>query len=319
MEVASNLRTYRRNPGAIAPTPRLPRDTMPSRPALPGFASRAGLRFNPGLRAGRGALSTAFPGSDGRPDPLTDTAYALFLDFDGTLVEIAPRPDGVVVPPALPSGLARLRTRLGGALALVTGRPIATIDGFLAPERFDVAGLHGVEQRRDGRVVGGDPAAHPALRAGVATLQRETADLDGVLIEDKGCSVAVHWRLANDTDAARAQEVVATVAEPLGAAYRLQQGKAVAEILPASATKGHAIRAFLREAPYAGRRAIFIGDDLTDEKAFVPVNADGGITVRVGPGETVARHRVADPAAVRALLMGWAEGGAIDPGSLPPA
>ncbi|MET7244120.1 trehalose-phosphatase [Methylobacterium sp. EM32] len=250
---------------------------------------------------------------------MTDTAYALFLDFDGTLVEIAPRPDGVVVPPTLPPGLAQLRTRLGGALALVTGRPIATIDGFLDPERFDTAGLHGVEQRRGGRIVGGDPADHPALRAGVATLQQAVVDLDGVLIEDKGCSVAVHWRLANDADAARAQSAAASVAGILGEAYRLQQGKAVAEILPASATKGHAIRAFLREAPYAGRRAIFIGDDLTDEKAFVPVNEDGGISIRVGPGDTVARHRLADPAAVRALLMGWAEGGAIEPEALPPA
>ena len=76
---------------------------------------------------------------------------------------------------------------------------------------------------------------------------------------------------------------------------------------------------FVGEAPYAGRRAIFIGDDLTDEKAFVPVNEDGGITIRVGPGDTVARHRLADPAAVRALLMGWADGGTIDPESLPPA
>ncbi|TGD99081.1 trehalose-phosphatase [Methylobacterium nonmethylotrophicum] len=248
---------------------------------------------------------------------MTESAYALFLDFDGTLVDIAPRPDQVVVPPALPSGLERLRTRLGGALALVTGRPIATIDGFLAPERFDVGGLHGVEQRLGGRIVGGDPASHPALREGVGTLQQAVADLDGVLIEDKGCSVAVHWRLAGEDAAARAQEAIELVAGALGDAYRLQRGKAVAEILPASATKGHAIRAFLREPPYAGRRAVFIGDDLTDEKAFVPVNQDGGISVRVGPGETVARHRLADPEAVRALLLAWAEGGAIDPEALP--
>jgi trehalose 6-phosphate phosphatase len=137
--------------------------------------------------------------------------------------------------------------------------------------------------------------------------------------EDKGCAGAVHWRRAGEPEARQAQSAAASVAGILGEAYRLQQGKAVAEILPASATKGHAIRAFLREAPYAGRRAIFIGDDLTDEKAFVPVNEDGGVTIRVGPGETVARHRVADPAAVRALLMGWAKDGAIDPVSLPSA
>ncbi|WP_298958138.1 trehalose-phosphatase [uncultured Methylobacterium sp.] len=247
------------------------------------------------------------------------TDFAIFLDFDGTLVEIAPRPDAVVVEPGLPGVLDALRDRLGGALALVTGRPIATIDGFLAPGRYDVAGLHGVESRRGEGVAGCEPESFPALRAGLAGIRQAVAPLDGVLIEDKGCSFAVHWRLAGEADAARAQAAVEALAGDLGAEYRLQLGKAVGEILPASATKGHAIRAFLAAPPYAGRRALFFGDDLTDEKAFAVVGQDGGVAVRVGDGETIAAHRLPSPATVREVLAAWAAGAPIDPDRLPPA
>ena len=136
---------------------------------------------------------------------------------------------------------------------------------------------------------------------------------------DKGASVAVHWRLANPEDAGRAETLVKAAADALGGAYRLQLGKAVGEIVPAQATKAHAIRAFLEQAPYAGRRPVFFGDDRTDEIAFASVNEDGGIAVRVGDGDTVADRRLPDPAAVRALLQDWAEGGTIDPAALPPA
>ncbi|WP_375463785.1 trehalose-phosphatase [uncultured Methylobacterium sp.] len=244
---------------------------------------------------------------------------ALFLDFDGTLVEIAPRPDQVRVDPGLAPALERLRTRLGGALAIVTGRPVSVIDDFLAPARFDVAGLHGVERRVDGRLAGGGPADHPELRARVPRLQAMVAGLDAVLIEDKGASVAVHWRLATPDDAERAQAAVTALAAELAGPYRLQLGKAVGEIVPASATKGHAIRAFLEHAPYAGRRAVFLGDDRTDEIAFESVARDGGLGIRVGPGETAAARRLPDPAAVRALLFAWSAGGDIDPDALPEA
>ncbi len=246
-------------------------------------------------------------------------SLALFLDFDGTLVEIAPRPDAVRVDPDLVPTLERLRERLGGALAIVTGRPVSVIDDFLKPARFDVAGLHGVERRTDGALTGGRAEDHPALRAEVQRLQARVADLDAVLIEDKGASVAVHWRLAAPEDAARAEAVVKEAAAALGSDYRLQLGKAVGEIVPASATKGHAIRAFLEAAPYAGRRAVFLGDDRTDEIAFASVNEDGGVSVRVGDGDTVARRRLADPEAVRALLRAWADGAPLDPNALPEA
>jgi len=247
------------------------------------------------------------------------TDFALYLDFDGTLVEIAPRPDQVRVDPALPGALERLRTRLGGALAIVTGRPIGVIDDFLAPARFDIAGLHGVERRVDGVVSGGGAADHPDLRARIAGLTTAVAGLDAVLIEDKGASVAVHWRLATPADALRAEEAVKAAAAALGAAYRLQLGKAVGEIVPASATKGHAIRAFAQAPPYAGRRAVFLGDDLTDEKAFAVVNETGGVSVRIGGAETIATRRLSDPEDVRRLLYAWADGAPIDLGALPPA
>ncbi len=244
---------------------------------------------------------------------------ALFLDFDGTLAEIAPRPDAVQVEPGLVDTLEALRARLGGALAVVTGRPVSVIDRFLAPSRLDAAGLHGVERRVGGATTGAAAADHPELRRQVARLQAESAPLSNVLIEDKGASVAVHWRLANPEDAGRAEALVRASADALGGAYRLQLGKAVGEIVPAQATKAHAIRAFMESPPYVGRTPVFFGDDRTDEIAFASVRQDGGIAVRVGDGDTVATRRLPDPAAVRALLRDWAAGGAIDPGALPQA
>jgi trehalose 6-phosphate phosphatase len=235
---------------------------------------------------------------------------ALFLDFDGTLVDIAERPDEVRVDPALPSALDRLQKRLDGALALVSGRPIAFLDERLAPFRFDAAGLHGIEHRLAGRLSPCNPDDHPVLRAQVARLFGATASHPGVLIEDKGCSVAVQWRTVPhlaDLSRALAQQA----ADVLGDAYRIQYGKAVAEILPAASGKGRVIEAFLREAPYRGRTPIFIGDDLTDEHGFEAVNAAGGWSVRIGGGDTVARQRLDTPASLREKLLGWAETGEI--------
>lgn len=240
----------------------------------------------------------------------TDEGYALFLDFDGTLVDIVERPDAVAVDPALPKVLTDLQHRLGGALAIVSGRPIAFLDGHFVPHAFDIAGLHGLEQRIAGQLSGCDPEEHPALREMVGRLNAVVADKEGVLIEDKGCSVAIHWRLApHEKDFALAAAHAAI--EALGADYRVQHGKAVAEILPAAAGKGKVIERFLHEPPYKGRRPIFIGDDLTDENGFEAVNAHGGLSVRIGGGETVARMRLATPADLRRRLSAWASEGSL--------
>src|SRR5215212_2877533 len=128
------------------------------------------------------------------------SAWALFLDFDGTLVEIADRPDAVVVPVDLGKTLRALRERLGGAMAIVTGRSVAVIDGFLAPDRFDVAGVHGAEYRLAGQFFPCQAKNHPELRSGIEELHRRLAARPGVLVEDKGCSVGVHWRLAPEAE-----------------------------------------------------------------------------------------------------------------------
>jgi trehalose 6-phosphate phosphatase len=186
-------------------------------------------------------------------------AWAVFLDFDGTLVDIAERPDAVLVEPDLPGVLARLRDASGGALAVVSGRPIVTLDSFLHSDGFDAVGLHGLEARIGGRLLPCRPDEHPGLRRGIGWL-RETLDAPGIVIEDKGCSVGVHWRLAPD-QAARAAQAAEELALALGPEYRIQHGKMVAEVLPAHAGKGGAIARFLEQPPYAGRIPLFVGDD----------------------------------------------------------
>lgn len=249
---------------------------------------------------------------------MAEPAHALFLDFDGTLVEIVDRPDAVAVASDLPGTLARLSNALGGALAVVSGRPIAFLDAKLAPFVPDAAGLHGVERRLAGVLHPCRPEEHPALRRGIAALHRALDPIAGVIIEDKGCSVAVHWRTA-PAEEPRVRGLVEDLTGRLGDAYRIQFGKMVAEILPASSGKGPIIARFMEEAPYAGRVPVFIGDDLTDENGFATVNALGGVAVRVGPGETLASRRVPSVAALAEALHAFADTGRIDPEALPPS
>jgi trehalose 6-phosphate phosphatase len=233
---------------------------------------------------------------------------ALFLDFDGTLVEIADHPEAVAVPDDLGPTLERLRASLRGALAIVSGRRIETIDRFLAPYRFDVAGLHGGEVRVAGRLrAAADDGVVARL---VAEFRARFAGDDRIVVEDKGGSVALHWRLAPERGV-EAKTVAEEAVRTAGPSYRLQVGKAVAEVLPAGATKGAAIETLMREPAFAGRRPVFVGDDLTDEHAFEAVHRMQGLSVRVGPGATVARFRLSDPAALRGHLGRWAAEGRV--------
>ncbi|HEY8565335.1 MAG TPA: trehalose-phosphatase [Beijerinckiaceae bacterium] len=234
--------------------------------------------------------------------------WALFVDFDGTLVDIVARPEDVAVDPKLKETLVRLHAQLDGALAIVTGRAVAVVDDFLEPVRLDVAGLHGVERRVGPRVA--IPRTDERIAALAVTLADEYAVIPGIVVENKGRTVALHWRLAPD----RAEEAMARMraaVATLGDGYRLQWGKAVAEILPAGVSKGVAIEEIMALPPYAGRRPIFVGDDLTDEHGFEAVNRLGGVSIRVGEGSTVAKRRLPDPSAFRFLLSTWAEAGAI--------
>jgi len=232
------------------------------------------------------------------PAPSHD--WCLFLDVDGTLLDISDTPSAVVVDPALKELLLRVSRRLQGALALVSGRSIDVLDELFEPVKFPAAGLHGVERRSTTGALRG--ANYPDVRLDSArTLLAEFVDSHpGTLLEDKGRAIAVHFRLAPafEADARRAADVAA---RPLGADYHVQEGKMVFEIKPRGFTKATAAAEFMREPPFAGRIPVFVGDDLTDEAGFRAVEALGGISVAVG-NRVEAQWRLQSPTAVRLWL-----------------
>lgn len=248
------------------------------------------------------------PGQAGPAAPPLSGPAAVFLDVDGTLIHHADTPDAVDVDEALCALLERLREATGGALALISGRTIADIDALFAPARFAVAGQHGAERR------GADGAMHfhaplaPRLLAHAATLRRLVEENPGLLLEEKGATLALHYRNA-PASAALAEREVRRIVEALGGDFELQAGKFVLEVKPGGRDKGTAIAEFMAEAPFAGRAPVFVGDDLTDELGFDLVNRVGGTTVKVGPGATRARWRLDDADDVRRWLAAYAARG----------
>lgn len=223
---------------------------------------------------------------------------ALFLDFDGTLVDIASHPHSVVVPPGLPDTLARLQDLLLGAVAVVSGRPIREIDHFLAPLVLSVAGVHGAERRRaDGTLAHQAVQPMQAVREAVQALARAHPAL---AVETKRGAIALHYRQAPQLQSLCLSTMQAAVERSTG--LTLLCGKMVVEAKLSCASKRQAIEAFLEEAPFAGRTPVFVGDDLTDEPGFDSVQRLGGLGVKVGEGPSVARERVADPNAMREAM-----------------
>ena len=223
---------------------------------------------------------------------LSPEALAVLLDFDGTLVSIADQPGGVVLKEHTVETLARLDSVLGGAVAIVSGRPIEEIDRVLAPRRFPVAGIHGLERRdADGRhhEAGYDRAA---LDSVAGALGAAIADEPGLLLERKAGSVALHYRRRPEL-AEFCREAAARAVQDYADA-RLLEGKMVVEIKLGSRTKGDAVRAFMREPPFAGRRPLYAGDDVTDEDAFRAVADLGGISIKIGCDETGALYRIGE-------------------------
>ena len=233
-----------------------------------------------------------------RPD------WAFFLDIDGTLLDIAPTPKAVHTAKADCKLIAALYEKADGALALVSGRSLAMIDGLFSPLKFPAAGQHGVE-RRDARGRVHRPS-YPAdvLSRAAETIRSFAERHAGLVFENKGYSMALHYRLAPHL-ASAAHAVVRQAALAVGEGVEVQRGKMVAELKPAGHDKGRAIEAFMREKPFAGRVPVFLGDDLTDEHGFRVVERLRGHSIKVGPGATAARWRVPDPAAARAWLNEW--------------
>ncbi|HLS80964.1 MAG TPA: trehalose-phosphatase [Steroidobacter sp.] len=216
--------------------------------------------------------------------------YAFFLDVDGTLLEIAATPQAVHVSERLKTLLNELSVRLQGALALVSGRSVSDLDALFSPARFCAAGVHGCERR----TASGALLQPEVDEVGVALARAELAEFirghEGLLLEDKGYGVALHYRLAPHMQ----EEVLrrmTSLLERLGPGFELQAGKCVYELRPANWNKGAAVSAFMQEAPFRGRQPVYVGDDVTDESAFAAANALGGISVRVGkPAPTAARY-----------------------------
>lgn len=231
---------------------------------------------------------------------------AVFTDFDGTLVEIAETPDSVAVPPELPGQLDRILTEFDHAFAVITGREIADIDRFLSPLQLPIAGAHGSQRRRaDGTLEEMDVHLIDAAAEIAEALEALVSEHPELILEPKEGAVALHFRrapeLADECHRAM-QDAVRDHPD-----FTLVAGKMVIEARPSAFDKGAALRAFMQEQPFIGRVPIFIGDDRTDEDAFRVAQELGGVGIKLGPGETVARMRIADVTSVHALLRGLSE------------
>jgi trehalose 6-phosphate phosphatase len=223
---------------------------------------------------------------------------ALFLDFDGTLAELASRPDAVQIPPDLPLLLDALHRRLGGAFAIVTGRARADLQRWLPVQRWPGAYEHGaVHVGADGteRVAGGaDLSAVTALARDLAVRH------EGLILEVKQTSISLHFRLNPGLGPACADLLARAIEHQPG--LQLMTGKAVVEVKPVQVGKGRAIATFMAEPPFSGRQPCFAGDDVTDEDGFAAVQALGGEAIKVGDGPSRAQRRCPNPQALRAWL-----------------
>lgn len=244
-------------------------------------------------------VGAAPPGHAGPPAPRADWAY--FVDLDGTLLDIAPSPDEVRLDSEVRTLLTELSEFAGGAVALVSGRSISDIGGLISEPCLPMAGQHGLERRDAAGHVTTHEMESNGLAQAAGALQREAAKYSGLLLEQKGLSLALHYRAAPEL-AGHVHTVMRRVCAELGPEYVLQEGKRVVELKPAGKDKGVAVREFMREAPFTGRTPVFLGDDATDEYAFAVVNEANGISIKVGPGETGARFRLRDVRAVRRWL-----------------
>ncbi len=224
---------------------------------------------------------------------------AFFFDVDGTLVDLQPHPDDVRADLDLTKLLSHLHLRCHGALAFVSGRRLSDLDRIFAPLHYTCVGLHGAEIRFPDGTKHHTSAqimdhARPALRLYVA-------QHPGLFLEDKGATLAVHFRARPDLSA----DVIACLNQfAPGDDIAVQEGKAVAELKPTAYDKGSAILSLMKLPPFAGRTPVFFGDDLTDEFGFAAINALGGCSVRIGAAETPtdAQAHLENPQALRALL-----------------
>lgn len=232
------------------------------------------------------------------PQPRQD--WCLFLDVDGTLLELADTPGEVEVDALLLPLLERLRFAAGGAVALVSGRTIADVDGLLGTGHFPVAGLHGCQRRDVHGQIHQAPIATGRLSELRDGLECLVAGNPNLLLEDKGAGLALHYAQAPELHDELREEVT-RMAAVLVPEFVTVEGRAVIEVRPAGYTKGSAVTAYMRQAPFANRRPVFIGDDVTDNDGFAAVNRYNGLAIAVGP-RVKSQWWLPGPAAVRCWL-----------------
>lgn len=251
------------------------------------------------MDSGGPAGARAARAPDSLPEFSPELAY--FLDIDGTLLDIADHPYAIRADPDLRQLLRDLFDVTHGAMALISGRSVAYIDRLLASANFCVAGQHGAERRDATGTLHRHRLSPRKLQQAGRRLRLMVSEHPDLVLEDKGMSLALHYRLAPDLGA-EVRDLMQALAADLGKAFEVQEGKMVFEIKPGGRNKGTAIAAFMQERPFRDRLPVFIGDDLTDEIGFDLVNRIGGYTVKVGEGASAARLRLADASAVRACL-----------------
>lgn len=233
------------------------------------------------------------------PPPLDPRHHALFLDFDGSIVDFAPTPHTIALRPGTIELLENVSRRLDGALAIITGRHIADIDRHLAPLILPASGVHGREFRPRVGDVRDDPLSSEVDRARRRLIELLRKD-DPIDLEDKGSALVLHYR-RHPEQRERAERLSQAAIEGLDTLHVLT-AHGVFEILQRGITKARALRRFMRRPPFAGRTPVFVGDDVTDEDGLRAAAAEGGFGVKIGPEETAAAYRLPDTEAVHSWL-----------------
>lgn len=243
------------------------------------------------------------------------TELAVFLDLDGTLAPIARTPDEAHIPAVTLRLLDDLYRSGAGALAIVSGRDTPDIDRLLGPLLLPYAALHGATIRSPNGLVESVTVPQEGLAEISRSVANQMQNLPGTILERKALSVALHYRNAPQFEN-EVRQIASSALLDHGADFEIQEGKMVVEIKPRGANKASAIERFMGIAPFQGRTPLFAGDDLTDEPAFRLVNAMGGLSIKVGPGETQARWRLDDPPALSAWLTSLLSGHVPDSDSI---
>lgn len=228
--------------------------------------------------------------------PVFSGDFAFFFDLDGTLADIKPHPDQVFVPPAVLTQLNQLAQANHGAVALISGRSMKELDSLSYPYHFPLAGVHGAERRDINGKMHIVTLPDELVKKIELELIAALDGLEGTELEAKGMAFALHYR-----QAVHHEDAIFALAKSLAEKYSelaLQPGKCVVELKPRGINKGAALEAFMQEAPFAGRKPVFLGDDLTDEAGFKVINRLDGVSIKVGIGATQAQYRLESVAAV---------------------